>query len=53
MTGWLQDFAYRVSIGPAIFIFVGLTVLTIAIATISFQAIKAATSNAVKSLRYE
>jgi putative ABC transport system permease protein len=53
MANWLQDFAYRTKISPAIFILVGLTVLAIALATISFQAIKAATSNPIKSLRYE
>ncbi|MFZ0456087.1 MAG: FtsX-like permease family protein, partial [Ignavibacteriaceae bacterium] len=53
MTGWLQDFAYRTKISPLIFIIVGLTVFAIALATISFQAVKAATSNPIKSLRYE
>ncbi len=53
MSNWLQDFAYKTKISPVIFIIVGLTVFAIALATISFQAIKAATSNPIKSLRYE
>jgi putative ABC transport system permease protein len=53
MSNWLQDFAYKTKMSPAIFIIVGLTVFIIALATISFQAVKAATSNPIKSLRYE
>ncbi|MEJ2617129.1 MAG: FtsX-like permease family protein [Ignavibacteriaceae bacterium] len=53
MSNWLQDFAYKTKISPAIFIIVGFTVFVIALATISFQAVKAATSNPIKSLRYE
>ena len=53
MSNWLQDFAYRIKIESSVFIFVGLLVFVIAIITISFQAIKAATSNPIKSLRYE
>ncbi len=53
MSNWLREFAYRINIGPFIFILVGLTAFGIAFITISFQAIKAATSNPVKSLRYE
>jgi len=53
MNNWLQDFAYRVSIGWWIFLAAGIVALTIAFVTISFQAIKAALSNPVKSLRTE
>ena len=53
ISNWLQDFAYKTKISPAIFIIVGFTVFVIALATISFQAVKAAASNPVKSLRYE
>ncbi len=53
MHNWLQEFAYRVKIGPEIFLLVGLTAFAIAFLTISFQAIKAAASNPVKALRYE
>lgn len=53
MHNWLQDFAYRVNIGGWIFIVTGLTSLLIAFITVSFQAIKAALANPVKSLRTE
>ncbi len=53
MDKWLQDFAYRISLSWWIFIFAGCIALAIALVTISFQAIKAATANPVKSLRYE
>ncbi len=50
---WLQNFPYRIDIGWWIFVSSGLIALIFALATVSFQAIKAATSNPVKSLRYE
>jgi len=50
---WLNDFAYRIEISSWIFIATGLLAVIIALATISFQAIKAAISNPVKSLRTE
>lgn len=53
MNKWLQDFAYRVNIGWAIFILAPLAALIIAFATISFQSVKAALMNPVKSLRSE
>jgi putative ABC transport system permease protein len=53
MHKWLQDFAYRISIGWWIFIAAGAVALLIALITISFQAIKAAMANPVKSLRTE
>jgi putative ABC transport system permease protein len=53
MQRWLQSFAYQVNIGAGIFIFSGLTALTVALLTISVQSIKAATTNPVESLRYE
>jgi len=53
MHQWLQDFAYRIDISWWIFILAGILAILIAIATISFQAIKAAMSNPVKSLRSE
>jgi ABC-type antimicrobial peptide transport system permease subunit len=51
--GWLQQYEYRISIGPAVFIWSAATALMITIITISFQAIKAALANPVKSLRTE
>ena len=53
MTKWLQDFANRTSISWWIFLLAGLLAFVIAIATVSFQAIKAALMNPVKSLRTE
>ena len=53
MNKWLEDFAYRTEIGIRVFLLAGLVVLIIALITVSFQAIKAATANPVKSLRYE
>jgi putative ABC transport system permease protein len=50
---WLQSFAYRVGLSVWIFIFSGLTVLAIALLTVSVQTIKAATANPVDSIRYE
>ena len=53
MNNWLQSFAYRISISPLVFLIAGLAVLLITIFTISFQSIKAALANPVKSLRTE
>jgi len=50
---WLQNFAYRTGIGIWIFILSAALALIIALITVSFQSIKAATSNPVDSLRYE
>jgi putative ABC transport system permease protein len=47
---WLRDFAYRIDISWWVFLLSGILSLIIAIATISFQAIKAAIANPVKSL---
>ena len=53
MHRWLQDFAYRINISWWIFLLAGSFAIAIALATISFQAIKAAIANPVKSLRTE
>jgi len=53
MNKWLQDFAYRVNIRWWIFAAAGMVALLIAMLTVSFQAIKAAIANPVKSLRTE
>lgn len=53
MHKWLQDFAYRIDLSWWIFLLAAGISLLIAIATISFQAIKAAIANPVKSLRTE
>ena len=53
MHQWLQNFAYRINIGWTVFLFTGLFAITIALATIAVQAIKAAVGNPVKSLKNE
>jgi putative ABC transport system permease protein len=53
MNKWLEDFVYRITIGWAVFIIAALAALLIALCTISFQAMKAALANPVKSLRTE
>jgi putative ABC transport system permease protein len=53
MHKWLQSFAYRVAISWWIFILAGVAAMLIALTTVSFQAIKAAVANPVKSLRTE
>jgi len=53
MHTWLQDFAYRISIGWWVFVVAAFAATLIALMTVSFQAIKAAVSNPVKSLRTE
>ncbi len=53
MSQWLQQFAYRVDIGSWTFLLAGAVALIIAMITLSFQSIKAAIANPVKSLRSE
>ncbi|MBS1597879.1 MAG: ABC transporter permease [Bacteroidetes bacterium] len=53
MNHWLEGFAYRISIGADVFVLAGGSVFLITIITISYQAIKAALANPVKSLRTE
>lgn len=50
---WLQDFAYQVQIGPLVFLLAGLVSILIAFIAIGGQSFKAASSNPVKTLRYE
>jgi hypothetical protein len=53
MHSWLQDFAYRINIEWWMFVAAGLAALLIALLTVSFQAIRAAVMNPVRSLRTE
>jgi len=53
MNKWLQDFAYRTNIGWQVFLITAVIAIFIAILTVSFQAIRAAIANPVKSLRTE
>jgi putative ABC transport system permease protein len=53
MNEWLENFAYRININGWVFVLAGLSAVLIALITVSFQAIKAAIANPVKSLRTE
>jgi putative ABC transport system permease protein len=53
MNRWLQDFAYRITIGPGVSIVAGFIAIFIALAAVSFQSVKTALFNPVKSLRTE
>ncbi|WP_028296940.1 ABC transporter permease [Olivibacter sitiensis] len=53
MTGWLENFNYRISIGAGLFVVVIVISMAIAMITIGFKAIKAAVANPVDSLRDE
>jgi len=53
MQQWLQDFAYRISIRPSIFVLAGSLAFLLVLVTVCFQTAQAALSNPVKSLRSE
>ena len=53
MSHWLQDFAYRITIGWDVFALAAVLAVGIALVTVSFQAVRAALANPVKSLRSE
>ncbi|HRJ28258.1 MAG TPA: ABC transporter permease [Cyclobacteriaceae bacterium] len=53
MGQWLADFAYRIELNIAVFVLAGLLAFVVASLTIGFQALKAAGTNPVTSLRYE
>jgi putative ABC transport system permease protein len=53
LSNWLQKYNYKISIGPGVFILSAVMAIIITLFTISFQAIKAALTNPVKSLRSE
>jgi putative ABC transport system permease protein len=53
MNQWLKGFAYRTSFSITVFLAAGISIILITLVTISFQAIKAAVANPVKSLRTE
>lgn len=50
---WLQDFAYRIEVGPMVFVVTAVATLLIVLITISWQTLKAALMNPVKSIRTE
>ncbi|HVU55129.1 MAG TPA: ABC transporter permease [Puia sp.] len=53
MNEWLHSFAYRVDMGPGIFLIAGVVVILITLCTISIQSIRAAVANPVKNLKAE
>jgi putative ABC transport system permease protein len=53
MSKWLQDYSYQIEISWWMFLSAGAVAIVIALLTVSFQAIKAAVVNPVKSLRTE
>ncbi|RYF92624.1 MAG: FtsX-like permease family protein, partial [Chitinophagaceae bacterium] len=53
LNNWLQDYDYRITIDISVFVFSAVAAILITITTISFQAIRAAVANPVKSLRTE
>ena len=53
MDRWLSGFAYHVEIGPGVFVLAGVVSLLISWITVSYQSIKAAVANPIKSLRGE
>jgi len=53
LQNWLLKYSYRISIGTGVFILAASMAIIITLVTISFQAIKAALANPVKSLRTE
>jgi putative ABC transport system permease protein len=53
MNSWLQDFAYRINISWWVFALAAFFAITITLITVSFQTIKAALANPIRSLKSE
>jgi putative ABC transport system permease protein len=53
MSKWLATFAYKISLGPGVFVLSGVIALIITLATVVFQSVSAATADPVDSLRSE
>jgi putative ABC transport system permease protein len=53
MKQWLQNFAYRIPLGIGSFLFAGILAVLIALVTVGYQTVKAASANPIKSLKYE
>ena len=53
MNIWLRGFAFRITIGPLVFVEAGIIALGIALATMAWQSLKAAMGNPIHSLRNE
>ncbi|GAB5519461.1 MAG: ABC transporter permease [Rhodothermales bacterium] len=53
MQGWLEGFAFHVDLGVLVFLSAALLTLILALATVSYQSVRAARSNPIDALRYE
>jgi putative ABC transport system permease protein len=53
MQRWLENFAFRISIGIGTFLLAAFLALLIALTTVTYQSLKAALANPIESLRYE
>ena len=53
MSRWLDGFAYRISLGPLVFIVAGVAALAVALVTVGYHAFRAASADPVRALRYE
>jgi ABC-type antimicrobial peptide transport system permease subunit len=53
MSKWLENFAYSIDINLWIFLLAGIAAVAVALFTVSFQSVKAALANPIKSLRSE
>jgi putative ABC transport system permease protein len=53
MRRWLEDFAYHIEVGPSIFAVAGGVTFALALGTVAYQAVKAALTDPVRSLKYE
>jgi putative ABC transport system permease protein len=53
MNKWLETFAYRIELGPGVFILAAILALGIGLITVGWQALKSAVANPVEALRYE
>jgi hypothetical protein len=53
MKSWLENYAYRTSLGWMIFVAAMALALVVALASVSFQALRAAVANPATALKYE
>ena len=53
MQRWLANFAFHIEIGPGVFLLSGMLALVVALATVSYRGVRAASADPVVSLRYE
>jgi putative ABC transport system permease protein len=53
MSRWLEDFVYRITLTPLVFVVGGALALLVAFLTVGYQALRAASANPVEALRYE